>query len=98
VRGLRTKWILRQALKPLLPGLAPRKGGFSIPAGAWLRGEMRDFLVEHLRGPGSTTRDYYEPRLLERLLDEHLTGKRNHETLLWTLLNLEIWHRACRPA
>ena len=94
VRGFATKWILRQAARPLLPGLRPRKGGFGIHAGAWLRGELRDFLVDHLRGPGSLTRSYYEARVLDRVLDQHLAGKRDHETLLWTLLNLEIWHRA----
>ena len=93
VRGLSTKWILRQAARPLLPKLQPRKGGFAIPAGAWLRGDLRDYLLEHLRGQGSLTRPYYEPRVLDRALDEHLSGKRNNETLLWTLLNLEIWHR-----
>jgi asparagine synthase (glutamine-hydrolysing) len=97
VRGLETKWILRQAARPLLPRLRPRKAGFRIPVGAWLRGELRDFLLEHLRGAGSLTRPYYEPRTLDRVLDEHLAGGRNHETLLWTLLNLEIWHRtSCR--
>jgi asparagine synthase (glutamine-hydrolysing) len=95
VRGLSTKWILRQAARPLLPRLKPRKGGFAIPAGAWLRGELRDFLLEHLRGQGSLTRAYYEPRILDRVLDQHLAGKRNNETLIWTLLNLEIWHRNC---
>jgi asparagine synthase (glutamine-hydrolysing) len=98
VRGLQTKWILRQAARPLLAQLRPRKAGFRIPAGEWLRGELRDFLLEHLRGQGSLTRPYYEPRALDCVLDEHLAGRRNHETLLWTLLNLEIWHRTCRRA
>jgi asparagine synthase (glutamine-hydrolysing) len=31
--------------------------------------------------------------VLDRVLDEHLAAKRNHEDILWTLLNLEIWHR-----
>jgi asparagine synthase (glutamine-hydrolysing) len=94
VRGLATKWILRQAAKPLLARLAPRKAGFRVPVGAWLRGELRELLLDHLRGAGSLTRPYYEPRILDRVLDEHLAGRRNHETLLWTLLNLEIWHRS----
>ena len=98
VRGFATKWILRQAARPLLAGLRPRKGGFGIHAGAWLRGELRDFLLEHLRGQSSLTRGYYERRVLDRVLDEHLAGKRDHETLLWTLLNLEIWHRTCLRA
>ena len=98
VRGLSTKWILRRAARPLLRELKPRKGGFVIPAGAWMRGELRDFLIDHLRAGASLARAYYDPQALDRVLDEHLAGKRNHETLLWTLLNLEIWHRNClRP-
>ena len=98
VRGLETKWILREAARPLLAGLKPRKGGWQFPAGAWLRGELREVLLEHLRGQGSMTRSYYEPKALDRVIDDHLEGRRNHETLLWTLLNLEIWHRACLRA
>jgi asparagine synthase (glutamine-hydrolysing) len=98
VRGLAGKWILRRAARPLLEGLAPRKAGFRIPVGAWLRGELAEFLLEHLRGAGSLTRPYYDAAVLDRLLDQHLAGRRNHEEILWTLLNLEIWHRACRSA
>lgn len=94
VRGFETKWILHQAAKPLLAGLPTRKGGWLVPVGAWLRGELREYLLEHLQGQGSITRSYYEPKALDRVLDDHLAGRRNHETVLWTLLNLEIWHRA----
>ena len=94
VRGLETKWILHQAAKPLLGNLPTRKGGWRVPVGAWLRGELREYLLEHLRGQGSMTRSYYEPKALDRVIDDHLAGRRNHETALWTLLNLEIWHRA----
>ena len=97
VRGFATKWILRQAARPLLDGLAPRKAGFHIPVGAWLRGALADFLLGHLRGSGSLTRAYYDAAVLDRLIDQHLAGRRNHEEILWTLLNLEIWHRGCRP-
>jgi asparagine synthase (glutamine-hydrolysing) len=98
VHGLAGKWILRRAAAPLLEGLAPRQAGFRIPVGAWLRGALADFLLEHLRGAGSRTRAYYDAALLDRLLDQHLAGRRNHEEILWTLLNFEIWHRAFRPA
>ncbi|HJT62517.1 MAG TPA: asparagine synthase (glutamine-hydrolyzing) [Burkholderiales bacterium] len=94
VRGLETKWILHQAAKPLLGNLPTRKGGWRVPVGAWLRGELREYLLEHLRGQGSVTRSYYEPKALDRVIDDHLAGRRNHETALWTLLNLEIWQRA----
>jgi asparagine synthase (glutamine-hydrolysing) len=98
VRGLATKWILRQAGKRLIPEvLASRKAGFRLPVRDWLRNELRDTLLDHLQSSASRTRQYYETRLLDRMLDEHLKGRNNHETPLWTLLNLEIWHRQYKP-
>jgi asparagine synthase (glutamine-hydrolysing) len=95
VRGLRTKWILREAGRRLIPRriLERPKVGFRVPVNRWFRGEMRGFLAEHLLGAGSLTRRYYEPQALGRVVTEHLEGRQNHEKLLWTLLNLEIWHR-----
>lgn len=98
VRGLSTKWILRRADERLLEDLPlkPRKGGFRIALADLLRGEMRD-LADLLRGPECRVRTYCEGKVLDRLLDEHLAVRRNHEPILWTLLNLEIWHRSLRP-
>lgn len=99
VRGLRTKWILREAGKQLLPAaiLKRPKVGFRVPVNTWFRGEMRDFLVSHLQGPLSLTRPYFDAKALDGLLAEHLNGRQNHEKLLWALLNLEIWHRQYVP-
>lgn len=95
VRGLRTKWILREAGKQLLPEriLSRPKVGFRVPVNRWFRGEMREFLLDHLQGGSSMTRGYFDPQALDRVLAEHLDGRQNHEKLLWALLNLEIWHR-----
>jgi asparagine synthase (glutamine-hydrolysing) len=98
VRGLSTKWILRKAHEKLLNGARPRKAGFRIALADLLRGEARELLVDHLRGAGCRTRAYYDAAVLDRLIDEHLANKRNHEQTLWTLLNLEIWHRTYRPS
>jgi asparagine synthase (glutamine-hydrolysing) len=95
VRGLSTKWILRQADARLMngAGLTLRKAGFRIPLADLMRGEMRDLVAGHLGGQDCLTRAYYEGKVLDRMLDEHFASKRNHENTLWTLLNLEIWHR-----
>jgi len=95
VRGRQTKWILREAMKRLLPAsvLERPKVGFRVPVNEWFRGSMRAYLYDHLTGPASLTRDYYRREALERILKEHVQGRQNHEKLLWTLLNLEIWHR-----
>ena len=100
VRGLKTKWILRRAARKLLPARILRrpKVGFRVPVSEWFRGDMRDYLLEHLRSSGSLTRRYYDVQALDRVLDEHIAGRQNQEKLLWTLLNIEIWHRQYRPA
>jgi asparagine synthase (glutamine-hydrolysing) len=95
IRGLRTKWILREAGKQLIPERILRrpKVGFRVPVNQWFRGEMRDYLLDHLQGGASVTRAYYDGRVLDHMLAEHLNGRQNHEKLLWALLNLEIWQR-----
>jgi asparagine synthase (glutamine-hydrolysing) len=100
VNGLRTKWILRQAGKELIPQRIRKrpKVGFRVPVNEWFRGEMRGFLLDHLAGSSSLTRPYYNASVLDGVMDEHLKGRQNHEKLLWMLLNLEIWHRTYRHA
>ncbi|MDQ2639066.1 MAG: asparagine synthase (glutamine-hydrolyzing) [Pseudomonadota bacterium] len=99
VRGRCGKWILRAAARKLLPEriLTRPKVGFRVPVNEWFRGPMRGYLQEHLLGAGSITRDYFDRSCLQRLVKEHLDGAQNHEKLLWTLLNLEIWHRRYVP-
>ena len=59
IRGLSKKVLLRKAAAPLLPReiVHGKKRGFSIPAAAWLRGELEPFARqtlsrETLRAPG----------------------------------------------
>jgi asparagine synthase (glutamine-hydrolysing) len=95
VHRVTTKWILRQAMQPILPEVVLNrpKVGFRVPVNEWFRGPMRDYLYAHLTGSASMTKQYCHPAVMERILAEHVDGRRNHEKLLWSLLNLEIWHR-----
>jgi asparagine synthase (glutamine-hydrolysing) len=95
VNGLKTKWILRQAGRDLIPKsiLERPKVGFRVPVNEWFRGPMKDYLRGHLLSEDSRTRDYYDPKALSATVQEHVSGRHNHEKLLWSLLNLEIWHR-----
>jgi asparagine synthase (glutamine-hydrolysing) len=95
VRGKSTKWILHAAMKRILPEpiLSRSKVGFRVAVNEWFRGPMRDYLYDHLTSPESMTADYYRRPALEKVLADHVAGRHNHEKLLWSLLNLEIWHR-----
>jgi len=95
IRGRTTKWILREAMTQLLPRaiLERPKVGFRVPVNEWFRGPMRDYLYDHLTGANSLTRHYYHAEKLQGVLKEHVSGRQNHEKLLWGLINLEIWHQ-----
>ncbi|HEX5613215.1 MAG TPA: asparagine synthase (glutamine-hydrolyzing) [Burkholderiales bacterium] len=95
VRGLTSKWVLRAAGRKLIPPriLQRKKVGFRVPVNEWFRRELRGYLADHLQGSASLTRCYYDPAALDAMLADHVEGRQNHEKLLWSLLNLEIWHR-----
>ncbi len=95
VRGRSTKRILREAMTRLLPAaiLQRPKVGFRVPVNEWFRGPMKAYLCDHLLGADSRTAALYNRPKLQALVSAHIEGRQNHEKLLWSLLNLEIWHR-----
>ena len=95
LRGGRTKWILRRALRGLVPRetLGRPKMGFNLPLDGWLRGELRAMAHDLLLGERSLRRGYFEPAFVRQLLDEHLAGRWNWHNEIWTLMMLELWHR-----
>ncbi len=95
IKGLTTKWILREAMKSILPKqiLDRPKVGFRMPVNEWFQGPMKNYLYDHLTGSSSISLAYYNKGRLEQVLAEHVSGRQNHEKLLWTILNLELWHK-----
>ena len=72
VRGLETKWILREAMKHILPAetLDRKKVGFRVPVSEWFRGSMREYIVDNLTGSSSLSQAYFQRPMLDRILDE----------------------------
>ncbi len=95
VRGLTTKYILRQAMTGVLPPeiLSRKKMGFPVPVGAWLRGPYRFILDELVLGPRALARGMFDAGILRRLVHSHVSGEVNHSERLWSLINLELWQR-----
>ena len=95
LRGRTTKYLLKQVLKKLLPAenLKRAKMGFGVPIGHWFRGEMKEFLRETLLAEQSLRRGYFKPETVTRLVEDHITGRRDHAHQLWTLLMLELWFK-----
>jgi asparagine synthase (glutamine-hydrolysing) len=95
LRGLTTKWILREAVKPLLPReiLTRRKMGFPVPFSLWLRGRGAGLARDVLLDSGARQRGITDPAAISALIDEHASGTTDAGAALWSLLNLELWYR-----
>ena len=98
IRGLTRKFILRRAMKDILPLqiLKRPKVGFRVPINEWFRGSMRGYVRELVDAPGSLTRSLCRRAIVDRVLAEHEGGRQNHEKLIWTLVNLELFQRQFR--
>ncbi len=92
--SLTRKVILKQALRGILPDeiLYRRKMGFGLPIDHWFRGELSDYIRDKLLSRRSLERGYFNRRLVEQIINEHLSGSHQRQYLLWNLLMLELWH------
>src|SRR5437588_3058710 len=94
VQGLRKKVLLRKAAAPLIPPelLRRRKRGFSIPAAAWLRGELEGFARETLSRETLRRQGFFRPEAATKLIDDHVAGREDLSRQLWGLLAFTLWH------
>jgi asparagine synthase (glutamine-hydrolysing) len=93
VRGLAKKRLLRKAVAPLLPDaiVRGRKQGFSIPAAAWLRGELEPFAREVLAPEQVRRQGIFHPEAVTSLLDAHVSRKDDLSRQLWGLIAFTLW-------
>jgi asparagine synthase (glutamine-hydrolysing) len=94
VRGLRKKVLLRKAVAQLVPARIVRgkKRGFSIPAAAWLRGELEPFARATLNGDTLHRQGFFRPGAVTALIDRHVAGEEDLSRQLWGLLAFTLWH------
>ena len=94
VNGLRKKVLLRKAVAPLVPGriIRGKKRGFSIPAAAWLRGELEPFARETLSADTLRHQGFFRPEAVTTLIDRHVAGKEDLSRQLWGLLAFTLWY------
>ena len=95
LRGWQTKFVLREALRDVIPPpiLARRKMGFPVPVGSWLKNEFASMVDEFVTGPRALARALFDEHFVRKIAAEHRSGRAPHGTRLWLLMNLEIWQR-----
>ena len=100
IGGRGGKAVLRAAMAKILPLeiLKRRKIGYRVPFNEWFRGPYRNFVADMLVSSDSKVSRMCNRELVRRLVTEHADGRQNHERVLWTLVNLELFLRTFRPS
>lgn len=96
LHGRKTKYILKRAVKGLLPPFVMKRGkkGFGVPVAEWLKGKLRPMARDLLSTERLRRSGLFDPVYVARLQSEHERGIANHRKLLWTLLMFELWHES----
>ncbi len=92
IRGLTTKYLMRRAMQSQLPAecVTMPKKGFLVPTGPWLRGPLHSF-VREIISASSSSDQLLNRREMERLLEEHVDGVRDHTRRLSCLTSFLLW-------
>ena len=93
--GLTTKRILREAMKGVLPESILRrpKMGFPVPFAGWARGAWNDAIRDVLLDRRARERGLFDSAAVDALLRDHAAGRTEGGDRIWSLFNLELWHR-----
>lgn len=96
VRGGQGKWLLRQLLYRHVPReLIDRpKKGFSVPLAQWLRGPLREWAHALLDPARLRSEGLFHETAVQRKWQEHLSGRRDWSTHLWSILMVQAWLEA----
>jgi asparagine synthase (glutamine-hydrolysing) len=100
LHGARTKSILRQAVKNLVPHavLGKPKEGFSIPMKHWLCSSLKPMMLDLLSKNPLQKHGYFNHQVVAGWIQEHLDGRVNHSHRLWALMVFELWRDSAQTA
>jgi asparagine synthase (glutamine-hydrolysing) len=92
IKGFETKHILKDVARSLVPAnLIDRpKMGFGIPRAEWLRGGMKEMVIETLTNTTATQRGWFNPGEVKKVIANHMASE-DKDNLIWPMLMLELW-------
>ncbi len=93
------KLILRRAMQRYVPEVISNgiKQGFSAPDASWFKGDSILYVYDMLFNSNARIYEYFDRKVVQELVNEHLEGKINRRLFIWSLLNFEWWLRKFLP-
>jgi asparagine synthase (glutamine-hydrolysing) len=68
-----------------------KKQGFNIPKGIWFRGELKDFILDHLSTQQIKRMGFFKPEKVSQLINEHIAEVKDNSHQIWGLLYPSLW-------
>ncbi len=93
----------KRVLRNILDRYVPRrlierpKSGFALPVHDWLRGPLKDWCEGLLDESRLRNEGFFDPAMVRNAWDEHLSGRRNRQYDLWSILMFQAWKEAQNP-
>lgn len=89
------KYALKKSFADILPPeiLGLSKKGFSIPIDYWFRDELKDEMAQLIAPEFIKAQGIFNPEILERLFQRHLSKKENNASMLWTIYVFQKWYQ-----
>jgi asparagine synthase (glutamine-hydrolysing) len=95
VRGRADKYLLKNALRPVLPSGVDerRKGFFSLPYGLWLRNELKNLALNMLSKERIDAMGYFSYKKVWEIVQSQYAGDDSKTYQTWSLLMFSLWHK-----
>ncbi len=93
IRGGRRKFLLEELMKGKLPAgvLGRRKIGLDIPTHDWLRGPLRELLLDTLADASVERKKLFRADVIRGFIRRHMERRGNFGFHLWGLMILFLW-------
>lgn len=95
LKGLNSKHIFKKAMEGKLPTaiIHRKKKGFGIPLAAWLKNDLKDFMLETLSESNIKETGFINYSIVRCLINDHLSGKIDNKKILWNLIVFIRWFK-----
>ena len=70
-----------------------KKMGFAVPLAGWFRGPLKQTLQQALNSEALADSGLFNQHHIQQLYQQHISGKRDHSSALWTLLMFSQFYR-----